>query len=532
MRAAFLFASLALSASPALAAPAPKGPPAAKDPEKFRDACKAWAQRVDLFAEQVARRHVRAVSREALLEAMVAALYREARRPLPPSLRTRIEAACAEAAPKPGEAPPVVSAREALLTSLRLRLGEVEGLSQRAALEACCKAAIALLDPYSGLMTAEDRRRALGLEQESVGAGLIVTDDTGIGPMVVESVLLGSPGQRAGLRPGDRITHVEGAPVAKAPPAALLALKTKNASTDDIPLIPSDAKNGPKAEAPPGLVRVRFVRPGEAEPRTALVLPARFRVETAPGVRRRGNGEWDYVADEKARLAYVRLVALGRGTAEELRLTLLELRRKKKMRGLVLDLRWCPGGFLNEAVKVAELFLGEATIATVKMRDRPDEVYRSTAGGKLDDFPVVVLVNGETSGGAELIAAALQDHRRALVVGSRTLGKASVQTPVVVAEGLDFKLTTGTFVRPSGKGLHRPADGAGEWGVVPDEDFRVSPDLGRRLKGWWLEFSLLPAGARDRHPLELPGADPQQAAALKALRRQIERGAAATARAG
>src|SRR5262249_36382320 len=159
---------------------------------------------------------------------------------------------------------------------------------------------------------------------------------------------------------------------------------------------------------------------------------------------------WDYFADDKSRLGHVRIGALGKGTADELRLALLDLQRRK-MRGLVLDLRWCPGGFLTEAVQVAELFLGEGTIATVKMRDRPDDVYRSPDGGKFRQFPIVVLINGDTVGGAELIAAALQDHRRAIVVGQRTRGKASVQTPIVVAPGLDFKVTSGTFVRPSGK---------------------------------------------------------------------------------
>src|SRR5262249_58851975 len=124
---------------------------------------------------------------------------------------------------------------------------------------------------------------------------------------------------------------------------------------------------------------------------------------------------------------------------------------ERKVRGLILDLRWCPGGYLNEAVEVADLFLGAGVVATVKSRGREDTVYRSTDGGKFRDCPVVVLVNGETSGGAELIAAALQDHKRACVVGQRTLGKASVQTPLAVGvEGTGFKLTSGTFVRPAG----------------------------------------------------------------------------------
>jgi carboxyl-terminal processing protease len=192
----------------------------------------------------------------------------------------------------------------------------------------------------------------------------------------------------------------------------------------------------------------------------------------------------------------------------------------------VLDLRWCPGGYLNEAVEVADLFLGNGTIATIKNRGREDTVYRGSDENQFRKLSLVVLVNGETSGGAELIAAALQDHGRGKVVGQRTLGKASVQTPLAVGiEGFGFKLTSGTFVRPSGKNLHRFPDSAGDadWGVVPDEDARLSPDLGKRLKQWWVVQGLRPARASDRLPLDDPRADPQQIAALVLLRKQTAR---------
>lgn len=519
MRRGLLSLALALVPSLAPASPTPPGPPAA--PDKQREASRQFAQRLDHFADQLARRHVREVSREALLEAMITALFREARRPLPPDLRRQL-GACATAA-EPGQPPPLACPREDLLT--RLRLGD--GLDERRAWEVCCAAVTPLLDPHSGLISDADRRRAQGHENDRVGAGLVVSDDTGLSPMLVEAVLPGSPAARAGLRPGDRITHVAGAPLAKAAPAALRALKTHCASHHDLPLVPRDAPDAPKADAPPGVIRVEYVRPGHARPLAAEVLPGRFRAETVLGARRRGAG-WDYFAD--AGLAHVRLTHLAKGTSDELRQALGGLGRRQ-LRGLVLDLRWCPGGFLNEAVAVAELFLGEATVATVQMRGRPDEVYRSTDGGKFRDFPLVVLVNGDTSGGAELIAASLQDHRRAVVVGSRTLGKASVQTPIALAAGMDFKVTSGTFARPGGQNLHRAAGAttADEWGVVPDEDFRVSPELGRRLRDWWASHSLRPAGDRERHPLDQPGADPQQAFALTLLRRRAEQATRLTA---
>jgi carboxyl-terminal processing protease len=180
-------------------------------------------------------------------------------------------------------------------------------------------------------------------------------------------------------------------------------------------------------------------------------------------------------------------------------------------------------------VEVARLFLDEGTVATVRSRGQADLVYRAGSAGKYRDFPLVVLVNGDTSGGAELIVAALQDHHRVRVAGQRTLGKGSVQTPMHLlgVAGVGLKLTSGTFLRPSGKNLHRFTDStrADDWGVRPDAglEFRVSPDLSRQLRQWWLLQTLRPASSIERLPLDDPRADPQRVAALEALTEEINR---------
>ncbi len=219
------------------------------------------------------------------------------------------------------------------------------------------------------------------------------------------------------------------------------------------------------------------------------------------------------------------LGSLGKGCAHDLGEVLNRL-REDGLHGLVLDLRWCPGGYLTEAVDVASLFLRDGMIATVKTRVREDESYRCKDPGQFVDLPVVVLVNGETSGGAELIAAALQDHKRAVVVGQRTLGKASVQTPLHLnVSQVGLRLTTGTFVRPSGKNLHRFPDSKedDDWGVSPDPDHecRVSADLAQSLRQWWLLQTLRPGGSTERLPLDDPLADPQRQAAVEALVRAL-----------
>ena len=112
---------------------------------------------------------------------------------------------------------------------------------------------------------------------------------------------------------------------------------------------------------------------------------------------------------------------------------------------------------------------------------------------------------------------------RAFVVGQRTRGKASVQVPLEVGGGVALKVTKGTFVRPSGKGMHRFRDRPDDpWGIVPDEDFRLSPQLGKRLLEWHNLQALRPASSNERLPLDDPSADTQRLAAIKALRARVQ----------
>src|SRR5262249_51873575 len=145
-------------------------------------------------------------------------------------------------------------------------------------------------------------------------------------------------------------------------------------------------------------------------------------------------------------------------------------------------------------------------------------------------FPVVVLINAETSGGAELIAAVLQDNLRAKIAGQRSRGKASVQIVLSLQRDLDLKglypraalkLSTGMLIRPNGRNLHRFADSKAkdDWGVRPDArlDFRVSGDLSRQLREWWQLQDLRPGTSNESLPLDDPVADPQRQAALQVL---------------
>src|SRR5262249_14747829 len=140
------------------------------------------------------------------------------------------------------------------------------------------------------------------------------------------------------------------------------------------------------------------------------------------------------------------------------------------------------------------------------------------------DIPLLLLVNGETSGGGELVAAALQDNGRAVVAGQRTFGKGTIQLPLL-REGYPFKLTKGTFGRPSGKTSQRPPDSkpTDDGGVRPDGDHElpITAELSKRLKEWHTLQVLRPPSDRSALPIDDPEADPQRQAAVQMLRELV-----------
>jgi carboxyl-terminal processing protease len=251
-----------------------------------------------------------------------------------------------------------------------------------------------------------------------------------------------------------------------------------------------------------------------------------FWPETVLGVARQSDNSWDFLADRQQRIAHVRIAALSEGTSEELQRIVASL-QQGGIRGLLLDLRWCPGGLLSESINVADLFLGDCTVATTLSRDGARKEYRSKLEHSFLGFPLLVLVNGETSGGAELIAAALQDNRRARVAGQRTRGKGSIQTVIALpVSHAGLKLTNGLVYRPNGKCLDRPSDGkpSDAWGARPDRglESRVSPQLSGQLKEWWLLQTLRPGTSSEALPLDDASLDPQAQEALAALRKVLK----------
>jgi len=146
------------------------------------------------------------------------------------------------------------------------------------------------------------------------------------------------------------------------------------------------------------------------------------------------------------------------------------------MRGLIVDLRFNPGGLLTSAVEVSDLFISEGTIVSTDGRNTEQRVWEAHPESTYEGFPMVVLVNRFSASASEILSACLQDHDRAIVVGERTWGKGSVQSVIELDQGRSaMKLTTASYQRPNGRNIHR-FDGAkdsDEWGVQPNSGFEV-----------------------------------------------------------
>ncbi|MGN6473753.1 MAG: S41 family peptidase [Mycobacteriales bacterium] len=297
-----------------------------------------------------------------------------------------------------------------------------DSVLQQAAVDGMLRA---LGDPWSAYYEPTQFARyeqTLSGSYSGVGIWVRRTSD---GVLRIESVQSGSPAAAAGLRPGDVLTDVAGLPVA-------------GRTVADV----ADALWG----RPGTNVTVRVVRAGRAL--TDVLSRARVhdgdvsaqRIE--PGVER------------------LRIVMFTRGVSAWVRARLRAAARQH-LRGIVLDLRDDPGGLLDEAVRTASAFLDGGTVVTYVQRgSTPDRL--ATRGGRGNTgIPLVVLVNGGTASAAEIVAGALQDRGRAILVGSQTFGKGSVQAPNTLSDGSDIELTVGHYLTPDGRSL----DGVG---ITPD----------------------------------------------------------------
>ncbi len=330
------------------------------------------------------------------------------------------------------------------------------------------------LDPHSAYLppgtarTVDDR---IGGKAFGIGLHVEVED----GNAVVVGALPHSPALRSPLRAGDCLLAVGEA-------------KTGGLSEEQVRSL---LRTAPCSEEP-GPVSLRVAR-GSGEPFLVEIVPDAYPVESVQGLYRDGRHHWVYAlagrpvpatapaaAPAPPAPTYIRVREFLPDTLDALRSV---LRCEPLRDGLVLDLRDNPGGYLEIAVGVADLFLREGVIVTVRHRGGQQEVYEAQASRKFPPaVPIVVLVNDQTASGAELVAAALQYHGRGVVVGTRTVGKGCVQALFPLGRDLgELSLTTAEFRVDPNRPIAR-LPGAAEWGVEPDVPAALSPEPAERLR--------------------------------------------------
>ncbi len=306
----------------------------------------------------------------------------------------------------------------------------VEPVKDKDLLENAIRGMLSNLDPHSAYLDAEAfQDLQIGTSGEFGGLGIEVGQEDGF--IKIIAPIDDTPAQRAGLRAGDLIIRLD------------------DTSVKGMPL--SDAIQRMRGK-PNTSITLTIVREGKPKP---------FKVKLVREVIQ--------VRSVKSRLlepgfGYLRITQFQSKTAENLKQALQELEQQnqKPLQGLVLDLRNNPGGVLNGAVDVADDFLEDGAIVQTKGRGNgSDQSFKATPGDLLKGAPLVVLVNGGSASASEIVAGALQDHRRALILGERTFGKGSVQTILPLGNGTAVKLTTARYYTPNGRSIQAE-------GIEPD----------------------------------------------------------------
>ena len=313
----------------------------------------------------------------------------------------------------------------------RIRANYVEDVDEAALIEAAINGMLTSLDPHSSYLPPNDfSDMQVQTRGEFGGLGIEVTQEDGF--VRVITPIDDTPAMEAGVEAGDFITHVDG--------EALLGLTLEQAV---------DLMRGPVGSE----ITITVVREGRDQPFDITIVRDRIRL-TAVRARLEGN------------TAIVRVSTFNDQTypnlEEGLRGLIGEIGGLANLNGVVLDLRNNPGGLLSQAIRVSDAFLEQGEIVSTRGRRPEDgERYNATPGDLITGLPMVVLVNGGSASASEIVAGALQDHRRAVVVGTNSFGKGSVQSIMPLAGNGAMRLTTSLYYTPSGRSIQA-------LGIAPD----------------------------------------------------------------
>ena len=313
----------------------------------------------------------------------------------------------------------------------RIRVQYVEEVDETELIEAAIGGMLASLDPHSSYLSPDDAAQMrVQTRGEFGGLGIEVTQEDGF--VKVVSPMDGTPADEAGMEAGDFITHVDG--------ESILGLSLDEAV---------DLMRGPVGSE----IIITVVRKGEDEPFDVSIIRDTIMLTA---VRARTEGS----------TVVLRISTFNDQTTPNLisglREQIEEAGGIEKVNGVVLDLRNNPGGLLNQAIRVSDEFLESGEIVSTRGRNPEDgERFNATPGDLAEGLPIVVLINGGSASASEIVAGALQDHRRAIVVGTKSFGKGSVQTVMPLRGDGAMRLTTARYYTPSGRSIQA-------LGVSPD----------------------------------------------------------------
>jgi carboxyl-terminal processing protease len=318
-------------------------------------------------------------------------------------------------------------------------------------------AAFSELDPFTSMIWPSDVEEFnKNTQGEFSGVGIQIQSDDD-GSLKVVSPLEDSPGYKAGIKAGDIITRIDG----------------KNAKGISL----NQAVK--HITGKPGTSVTLSVRSQDMSVKDYTIVRQTIKVASVKGWLHRPGGGWDYYIDPQNKIGYIRLTQFTKLSTDEMEHAVTEM-QSTGLKGLILDLRYNPGGLLGTATEICDKFLSEGIIVSTKAdRETPNLPKEERAKADPDDVkdtPMVILVNQYSASASEIVSGAMKDHHRALIVGERTFGKGSVQMLFPLsARSAYLKLTTHHYYLPNGKCIHREENST-DWGVDPDVTVEMTPE--------------------------------------------------------
>ncbi len=310
----------------------------------------------------------------------------------------------------------------------RIQADYVEPVTDEALLENAIRGMLSGLDPHSTYLDPDEYKELrIGTTGQFGGLGIEVGMENGF--VKVISPIDDTPAQRAGIKAGDLIVRLDDKPV-------------KGMTLQEAVKI-MRGKPGTR-------ITLTIVREGEDKPLKITITRAVIKIKSVKNkILEPGYG-------------YLRITSFQSRTGEQMRKAIAEMKKEGRLKGLILDLRNNPGGVLNAAVSVSDAFLDKGLIVYTDGRIEEAKMkFEATPGDLLPGVPMVVLINAGSASASEIVAGALQDHKRSILMGQKTFGKGSVQTILPLSNGGAIKLTTARYYTPSGRSIQAE-------GIVPD----------------------------------------------------------------